>query len=85
MGTVTGIVVASDILRLYSGRLESLREGKMSLTHAMKREVISTTPEKDLSEAAGLMLRHKVGGLPVIEEGELVGIITESDVVRLLV
>ena len=35
--------------------------------------------------SARLMLEHKIGGLPVIENGKLIGIITESDIFRVLV
>lgn len=40
-------------------------------------------PNAPIEEAADLMIRHKIGGLPVIEDGEVVvGIITESDLLR---
>ncbi|MBZ0305063.1 MAG: CBS domain-containing protein, partial [Anaerolineae bacterium] len=35
--------------------------------------------------AARLMMEKKIGGLPVVEEDKLVGIITESDIFRLVV
>ena len=37
------------------------------------------SPEATLEEAADLMIRHKIGGLPVVEEGIVVGILTETD------
>ena len=37
------------------------------------------TPDATLEEAADLLIRHKVGGLPVVEDGIVVGIITETD------
>ena len=33
-----------------------------------------------IGEAAGLMIEHKIGGLPVVEDGKLVGMITETDI-----
>lgn len=36
-------------------------------------------PDAPIEEAADLMIRHKIGGLPVVEEGIVVGIITETD------
>src|SRR5687768_7877619 len=36
-------------------------------------------PDATLEDAADLMIRHKVGGLPVLEDGVVVGIITETD------
>jgi len=37
------------------------------------------TPEATLEEAAALLIRHKISGLPVLEDGIVVGIITETD------
>lgn len=51
----------------------------------MTNEPITTTPETALRDAAKLMLDRKLGCLPVIEGGKLVGILTESDFVRLVV
>ena len=51
----------------------------------MTREVITVTPETTIAETARLMLEHKIGGLPVMDQGALVGIITESDIFRVLV
>jgi CBS domain-containing protein len=42
-------------------------------------------PDDTIQHAAQLMLDHKLGGLPVVDEGRLVGIITESDIFRLVV
>jgi acetoin utilization protein AcuB len=38
-----------------------------------------------IQDAARLMLQRKVAGLPVVDDGRLVGIITESDIFRLVV
>ena len=43
---------------------------------------VTATPAMDLASAARLMLEHRIGGLPVVEGGTLVGIITESDIFR---
>jgi CBS domain-containing protein len=50
----------------------------------MAYKPITISPDATIAEAARLMLQYKIGGLPVIENGELVGIITESDFCRLL-
>jgi acetoin utilization protein AcuB len=51
----------------------------------MKRPVITVSPDYPLEEAAQLMLDHGVSGLPVVEEGRVVGMITESDIFAQLV
>jgi CBS domain-containing protein len=49
----------------------------------MTRSVISVTPETTILEAANIMLRQHVSGLPVIDSaGELVGILSEGDFIR---
>lgn len=47
-------------------------------------ELISVSPDDPIEQVALLMRERKVGGLPVLEEDELVGIITESDIFAVL-
>ncbi|MEO6027095.1 MAG: CBS domain-containing protein [Candidatus Binatia bacterium] len=49
----------------------------------MTTAVVSTTPGATLAEAAKTMLERKIGCLPVVDGGRLVGILTESDFVTL--
>jgi CBS domain-containing protein len=85
-----GIVTASDIMRfLGSGEMfERLVTGngsevfKVPLSSLVKRDIIFTGSDVDLGEAANMMLDKNVGSLPVLEDGELRGIITERDFVR---
>jgi len=46
----------------------------------MSRDVVSTTPETPLVEAARIMVRRKVRRLPVVSDGKLVGILTALDI-----
>jgi acetoin utilization protein AcuB len=48
-------------------------------------DLITVAPDDAIEQAALLMKRHKVGGLPVLERGKLVGIITESDIFDVLI
>ena len=48
----------------------------------MTTSVMVVDPDRPIAEAARIMMDHKIGALPVVEEGRLVGIITESDFVR---
>lgn len=58
--------------------------GRIKVTAAdlMTRDPHFTTPEAPIENAARLMFDHKLGGLPVIANNALVGIITESDIFR---
>ncbi|MEO1286788.1 MAG: CBS domain-containing protein [Chloroflexota bacterium] len=52
----------------------------------MTRNVYTVTPETSILDVAELMLEHKISGLPVVDsQDNLVGMITESDVFRMLV
>jgi CBS domain-containing protein len=85
-----GIITASDIMRflgsgdifdrLVTGNAREVFE--VSVSTLVKRDIIFTKSDIDLGEAANVMLDKDVGSLPVLEEGELKGIITERDFVR---
>ena len=53
------------------------------VSEIMKRDPISVTPETATIDAIRLMRERKVGALPVVHQGQLVGIITETDFNRL--
>ncbi len=85
-----GIITASDIMsflgsgdmfnRLVTGNAREVFDVPVSTL--IRRDVIFTKSDVDLGEAAGIMLDKNVGSLPVLEGGELKGIITERDFVR---
>ena len=47
--------------------------------------VITITPDTSIEEAARILLEHKIGGLPVVENEQLVGIISTTDILRAFV
>lgn len=55
---------------------------RLTVGEVMTKHVITTGPERPVAEAVRLMLVHKIGALPVTEEGRVVGIITETDLLR---
>ena len=58
---------------------------KTKIDGVMTEKPITVTPGTTLEDAAQLMLKHKIGGLPVMADGRLVGIITETDFLRAFV
>jgi CBS domain-containing protein len=59
---------------------------QLTVSKVMSKNVYTVKPESSILDAAELMLEHKISGLPVLDdEGVLVGIITESDIFRMLV
>src|SRR6478609_4156761 len=89
-GALAGIVSQRDLF--HSGLLRALGYGThardqalgvLVLKEAMKTEVLTVTPEAPLTEAAQMMLKHKIGCLVVVEGRKIAGILTESDFVKL--
>ncbi len=68
----------------YGSRAEEALMKQVVVKEAMSRSLYTTTPETLISAAAQIMLEKKIGCLPVIENGNLVGIVSESDIVRLV-
>ena len=55
---------------------------KLTVEEVMTRTVITVGPDRPAREAAQLMMDHQIGALPVEEGGRLVGIVTETDMLR---
>jgi len=75
-GTLVGILTERDV-REHSGYLQSTK-----VTGAMRSELITLSPHDTVETAAQLMLQHKIGGIPIVAEGKLVGIVTTSDLLK---
>ncbi len=81
--TVKGIITKGDIVRKVVAENKDANDTKAK--DIMTNEVLAISQEKDVLEAAKLMRKHGVKRLPVVnEQREIVGIISESDIVRLL-
>ena len=88
-GKMVGLVTEDDLLKaepsgvtlLSVWEINSLLN-KVKVKDVMVRDVITTTEDTPIEEAAHLMLDRKIGCLPVIRDSMLVGIITESDIFR---
>lgn len=53
------------------------------IMNVMKTDVLTVNPEMDVCSAITLLIEHKYGCLPVVEDGKLVGIVTEADFLNL--
>ena len=56
--------------------------GDLNLQDLMIKEPITVHPDDDVEIAAQLIYKHKIGGMPVVDNGRLVGIITATDILR---
>jgi CBS domain-containing protein len=61
-----------------------MQGGNMLVQEAMTKDPVVCTAETSLRQVVTLFRKHHIGGLPVMEGKELVGIITESDLISLL-
>jgi CBS domain-containing protein len=55
---------------------------KLTVGAVMTSAVLVVESARPIAEAARIMIDHKIGALPVVDDGQLVGIVTESDFVR---
>ena len=89
--TVVGIVTQRDLFR--DALAQALGYGRhaqrklldtLSVKDVMATEVVTASPDASLVEAAKILTERKIGCLPVVENGKLVGILTEGDFVALV-
>jgi len=78
-GALVGILSERDILAARANADED-PWWKIPVRDAMQRPVHTAHPDDSVVEAAGRLAMSKIGSLPVVEHGKLVGIITVTDV-----
>lgn len=90
-GALVGIITLGDVREASPSDATSLSIyelnyllSRLTIGRIMTRNVITVTPTTTIREAAGIMLLHKISGLPVVDGDKLVGIITESDIFRVV-
>lgn len=76
--TLVGFITLADLRR---GLIPSMVAG-LTLSDLMIRNPIIVDPDSDIEIAAQLIYKHKISGIPVVRKAKLVGIITESDMLR---
>ncbi|HSD50279.1 MAG TPA: CBS and ACT domain-containing protein, partial [Candidatus Methylomirabilis sp.] len=91
-GRLVGIVTDRDIRQTSPSPATSLEIHelhylleKVRIREVMTRKVYTVAPDTPIEEAARLMLEHRIGGLPVLQGERLVGILTESDILKAFV
>ncbi len=89
---LVGIVTYNDLLEAEPSKATTLSRfeltyllSKMNVSEIMEKKVITIKPDIPIEEAALIMKKNKVGGLPVVEETRVIGMITESDIFDVLV
>lgn len=89
-GKMVGIVSEKDLLYASPSPATTLSIyemhyllSKLQVAEVMKTDIITVTGDTPVEDAARLMTDRKIGSLPVVRNGQLVGIITESDLFKL--
>lgn len=90
-GQVVGIVTDRDLKEASPSKATTLDVhelyyllSELKVKDIMSRKVITITAEETVEKAAVIMLEHKVTGLPVVDNGRLMGILSQGDVFRVL-
>jgi acetoin utilization protein AcuB len=88
-GRMVGIITDRDIRLNLPSQATSLSVwevnhllSRLTVGEVMTKGVIITGPDQEARAAARLMLEHKIGALPVLDGAHLVGILTETDILR---
>jgi acetoin utilization protein AcuB len=88
-GKLVGIVSERDLLHAAPSDATSLSVwelnyllSKLTIGAIMTKDVITVTSDTPIEEAARIMADNKIGGLPVTQDGKVVGMITETDVFK---
>ncbi len=88
-GRLVGVVSQRDLLRASLSALSEHRDAErraflsvVEIARVMSTPPIIVTPEATIEQAAAIMASKRIGCLPVLENDELVGMITETDILR---
>jgi CBS domain-containing protein len=91
-GKIVGILSQRDLFR--SALITALGFGRkttsaliktITIKEIMTEHVITISPEATIKDAARLMIDKKIGCLPVVEDQKLIGLLTETDILRYVV
>jgi len=90
-GRLVGIISDKDLLHASPSDATSLSMwelhylvSKIRVKDVMTTKVVTVHEDTPIEEAAHLMVDNKIGGLPVVNNGNVVGLITETDLFKIL-
>ena len=90
-GNLVGIVVEKDLLYASPSPATSLSVfevhyllSKLQVKDVMTKRVYTVGEDCPLEEAARIMVDHKIGSLPILRDRQVVGIITETDIFKIM-
>jgi CBS domain-containing protein len=90
-GQLVGLLSERDLIGAAANRIFGLKQKSRSallkaelIKNVMKKRVVTVAPETPIKELARLMAEKKIGCVPVVDNGTLVGLITTTNVLRYL-
>jgi CBS domain-containing protein len=88
-GRLVGLLSERDLIGAAATQIFGLKQKRKSallktvlIKDVMKKKAITTRPDTPIKDAAHLMADKKIGCLPVLESGALVGLLTTTDILR---
>jgi len=91
-GVLVGMLTQGDVRGAMPSEVTTLNRAEqnyliqqLKIERVMSRDVIVATENMTLADAARLLVQYKIGGLPVVTEDNVVGIVTESDIFGIVV
>ncbi|HEY7715614.1 MAG TPA: CBS domain-containing protein [Candidatus Binatia bacterium] len=88
-GKLLGLISERDLLGTAASRLFGLKQKNKSdllktvfIKDVMKKRVSTVTPDTSIADAAHLMADKKIGCVPVVSDGSLIGLVTTTDILR---
>lgn len=91
-GQLVGILTLGDVRGAMPSEVTTLNRTEqdylirqLKVERVMSRDIIVVTEEMTLADAARLLVQYKIGGLPVVTNHQVVGMVTESDIFGIVV
>ncbi len=91
-GQLVGVVTDRDLKRASASDATTLDVhemlfliSKIKVKNIMSRNPVTVPPDLTVEETAEVLIRHKISGVPVLENGKVVGTITQTDLFRVLI
>jgi len=77
---LVGLVSEKDIaIKLGSSKYEDLPPSHFHISNVMTKDMITVDKSTDIVETANLLLENDIGGVPIVDDGKIVGIVSKSD------
>ncbi len=81
VGKPVGIITEHDIVERVAAR--SLLSNKVKAADVMSSPLVTVSPDVDLNEAAKMMSRHRIRRLIILDDGNMIGLVSSKDIVAI--